>query len=184
MKTLMIFPPIYITKGVPDSESLENRLHQDGFQKISLVERQLAFQGESLQDYIKRFLRQTSENSISLLYTVGCGQRVLGIPFTGHEAKTMLHLLSGRRHQIWVCFSFKSRGEIYSKTVMTRISFKRLAEAEIKSYLDLNEWQGRSGGYNPLGKAASFIKSVNGSPTVLSGLPEFEWTSFIQGRKF
>ena len=127
MKTLMIFPPIYITKGVPDSESLENRLHQDGFQKISLVERQLAFQGESLQDYIKRFLRQTSENSISLLYTVGCGQRVLGIPFTGHEAKTMLHLLSGRRHQIWVCFSFKSRGEIYSKTVMRHLDFPQSA---------------------------------------------------------
>lgn len=184
MNALMIFLPLYITQGIPDSESLKDRLRKDGFQKVFLTERQIALQGERLQDYIKRFLAQTSENSISLLYTVACGQRVLDIPSTCDEARKMLHLLSGRRHQIWVCFSFKSQEKIQSRRVMTRVSFKRLSQAEIEDYLLSNEWKGRSGGYNAFGKAAVFIKSINGSPTAFSGLPEFEWASFIQGSKF
>jgi hypothetical protein len=176
----MTFPLIRIMQGVPEPERLTQRLHRYGFQEVMFFERLPSYPKEHPRDYIKRPLNQVEENQIFLLYTVACGRRILGIPSTAQEAEEMISLLSGRRHQVWVCFGYKHLGKIYSKIIMTRISFKRLTSLEIKDYLALNEWRGRSGGYNAWGEGSRFIKSINGSLSALSGLPEFEWSSFVQ----
>lgn len=191
MSAFDLLPVVHVMEGVPESEKLKNRLNQHGFQNIVFIPRPVVGKKEHPRDYVRRFLTQVltqePENKIVLSYTVACGRRILDIPTTQDEAREMLQLLSGRRHQIWICFGCKSQDKmdkICARTIMTRVNFKRLTTHEIENYILSHEWKGRSGGYHSFDKAAAFIKSVNGSPTALSGLPEYEWSSFVQSATF
>jgi len=52
----------------------------------------------------------------------------------------------------------------------TLVRFKRLTEAEISSYLETNEWDGKAGGYAIQGHAAAFVPAISGSYTNVVGL--------------
>ena len=180
----MTFPPLLVTQGVPDPSHLSRRLKAYGFSHIDFIERMPLFPKERPRAYLQRVMAQCPEDKLFLVYLVVCGQRVLGIPATSSEAETMLHLLSGRRHQVWVSFFFKAQERLWSRTVITRVSVKRLTLVEMKDYIASQAWKDRTGGYSAFDEAAPFIKSINGSASALAGLPEFEWSSFLQNKKF
>jgi len=77
---------------------------------------------------------------------VGAGRRILPKTETREEAEACLRLLSGRNHRVFTGVAVRAPdGREASKVVETRITFKRLSEEEIASYLESGEWRGGQG---------------------------------------
>lgn len=102
---------------------------------------------------------------------VAVGRRALGKPDSADAARRFLELLSGRRHRVLGGISVVAPdGRASDRLSTTIVRFKRLTEAEIASYLDMGEWQGKAGGYAIQGHAAAFIPAISGSYTNVVGL--------------
>ncbi|MFP4518136.1 MAG: Maf family protein, partial [Oceanicaulis sp.] len=79
---------------------------------------------------------------------VGVGRRILPKTETREAAETCLRLISGRNHRVFTGVAARAPdGREASRVVETRVAFKRLDEAEIRAYLDSEEWRGKAGGY-------------------------------------
>jgi len=116
---------------------------------------------------------------------VGLGRRILGKPENAEEARRFLSMLSGRRHRVYGGVTVISpTGKISRRLVVTTVSFKRLEAAEIDSYLDGGEWEGKAGGYAIQGHAGAFIRGINGSYFNVVGLPLYETLSLLRGSGF
>jgi len=99
------------------------------------------------------------------------GRRALGKPASADEARQFLKLLSGRRHRVLGGISVVAPdGHVSDRLSTTLVRFKRLTEAEISSYLETNEWDGKAGGYAIQGHAAAFVPAISGSYTNVVGL--------------
>ncbi len=113
---------------------------------------------------------------------VACGRRVL--PKTDDEAtaRRCLGLLSGRRHTVYggVCV-INGAGRPHHRLVTTAVAFKRLEEADIADYIGTGEWRGKAGAYAIQGRAAAFVRRINGSYSNVVGLPLFETAALLKG---
>ena len=113
---------------------------------------------------------------------VALGRRILGKPENVGEADQFLQSLSGRRHMVISGVALRTQqGNTISKTVQTRVTFKRLTPQERVDYLKSDEWQGKAGGYAIQGRAGAFVKSISGSYTNVVGLPLFEVVNMLRG---
>ena len=63
----------------------------------------------------------------------------------------------------------------------TRVGFKRLAPDEVDTFIASGEWRGKAGGYAVQGRAAAFVRFVNGSYTNVVGLPLYETVQLLRG---
>ncbi len=120
---------------------------------------------------------------VSTVKIITCGRRILTVPETREEARKMLVLLSGRRHQSFMILSVYHQGRVRQREILTRLSFKRLTPQEIETYLDALGWEGHVGGYDILGRGATFIKAMNGSIGGVWGIPAYELASLLEGVK-
>ena len=113
---------------------------------------------------------------------VACGPRILGKAEDEDTARRYLELLSGRRHRVFggICV-IDPAGAAKSKVVKTIVTFKRLEKFEICEYLNDDQWCGKAGGYAIQGRAASFIKRINGSYPNVVGLPLYETVNLLVG---
>ena len=116
---------------------------------------------------------------------VACGRRVLPKAEDAATARACLSLLSGRRHRVYGGIAVISpQGDIALRRVLSQVTFKRLSETELQSYLDSGEWQGKAGGYAIQGKAAALIPWVSGSYSNVVGLPLYETAQLLAGRGY
>jgi len=113
---------------------------------------------------------------------VACGRRILPKAETEAEARRCLALLSGRRHRVHggICL-IRPDGKASARLVTTMVIFKRLAFGEIESYIASGEWHGKAGGYAIQGRAALFVRGLNGSYSNVVGLPLFETGALLAG---
>ena len=113
---------------------------------------------------------------------VACGRRILPKPADEREARACLQQLSGRRHRVYggVYLEVPSK-PARRRLVQTVVTFKRLEEAEIETYIASGEWRGKAGGYAIQGLAAAFVRSINGSYSNVVGLPLFEVSQILKG---
>jgi len=113
---------------------------------------------------------------------VACGRRVLPKAADEATARRCLRLLSGRRHRVHgaVCIC-ASDGRERTRHVETVVAFKRLDGREIEAYIACGEWRGKAGGYAIQGRAAAFVRWVNGSYSNVVGLPLFETNGLLAG---
>lgn len=100
------------------------------------------------------------------------GEKVMGKPKDAGEAKTMLHELSGKTHQVitGVCLTTREKQVCFS--VETDVTFKTLSDSEITYYIDH---------YRPFDKAGAYgiqewighvgVTGMNGSYFNVMGLP-------------
>ena len=103
---------------------------------------------------------------------VVCGGEVLGKPADAADARRMLHLLSGRTHQVvtGVCLMTAQRQRCFA--VETDVTFKALSDEEISYYIER---------YRPFDKAGAYgiqewigyigVTGINGSYFNVMGLP-------------
>jgi septum formation protein len=113
---------------------------------------------------------------------VACGRRALPKAESEAEAKRCLALLSGRRHRVHTGIAvIAPDGRTVRRLVTTAVTFKRLDAIEIIAYLRSGEWAGKAGGYAIQGMAGALIRTINGSPTNVVGLPLAETAAILSG---
>ncbi len=106
---------------------------------------------------------------------VAVGRRILPQAGDAATVSACLRLLSGRRHDVWSAIAvIDAEGRVRHRVAHSKVSFKRLSEAEIAAYVAIGEGVGKAGGYAIQGRAAAFVRSVQGSYSGIVGLPLFE----------
>jgi septum formation protein len=113
---------------------------------------------------------------------VACGRRILPKAETDAEVLACLKLLSGRSHQVITAVALLTPLHVLRRrTVVTRVTFKRLDAAETDSYVESREGLGKAGGYAIQGRAEAFVRHLNGSYSNVVGLPLAETIGLLRG---
>jgi septum formation protein len=113
--------------------------------------------------------------------TIAVGRRILGKPEDEADLRRMLALLSGRRHHCLsaVCL-IALDGTARTRISDTIVTFKRLTDAEIDSYVASGEGMGKAGGYAIQGRAEGYVRYLAGSHSGVVGLPVFETRALLE----
>jgi len=113
---------------------------------------------------------------------VALGHRVLEKPADANEARKFLEILSGRRHRVigGVCV-VAPEGKVSERVIVTQVRFRRLTSADLDSYIESDEWQGKAGGYAIQGRAGAFVPWINGSYSNVVGLALSETVGLLKG---
>ena len=108
-------------------------------------------------------------------------QHVLEKPADHADAERMLRLLSGREHQVTTAVSLIAPdGETETRTSTTLVRFRKLSDAEIRSYVATNEPMDKAGAYAIQGGAAGFADRMDGEYSNVVGLPLQLVTEMLQ----
>jgi septum formation protein len=145
--------------------------------------------GESAEDYVRRITLAKALWGRAVLHkrnlpvlpvlaadtTVALKGRILGKPASPEEAFEFLSALSGRTHDVLTGVALLSAdGFARSALSVSRVTFRRLTEEEIRLYIQTGEPMDKAGAYGIQGKAGSFVESITGSFTGIMGLPMTE----------
>ena len=97
---------------------------------------------------------------------------LMGKPHDAVHAATMLHRLSGRRHQVWSAAGVCVHGHWSFFTEYAVVEIDELAD-EVLVDLVLNEpWKGKAGGYDLAGPMGMHAKIIDGSTSTVLGIPQ------------
>ena len=96
---------------------------------------------------------------------------LLGKPISEADAKNMLKRLSGETHTVYTAVVLYQNGKIHSDTVATDVTFRKLSDAEIVSYVSTGEPLDKAGAYGVQGLAAHFVSRIEGDFYNVVGLP-------------
>ncbi len=97
--------------------------------------------------------------------------RVFGKPHSPKEAADMLRALSGETHQVFTGVTVIRGGAERSEAEMSYVHFRRLSEREISAYVATGEPMDKAGAYGAQGKAALFVRGIDGDFFNVMGLP-------------
>jgi septum formation protein len=103
--------------------------------------------------------------------SVVCDGEILGKPVDVDDARRMLRVLSGRRHQVLTGVAVATRAGVVSDVETTEVTFSRVPEAELSMYCATNEPMDKAGGYGIQGYAARWIPRIDGCYFNVMGLP-------------
>jgi septum formation protein len=112
--------------------------------------------------------------------------KILGKAYSSSDVRDYLKLYSGRRISIYTAIAaakvenFKVE-KIISKTVISKVKFKRLTEEDIEWYISSKEGIDLAGGIKIDGKASCLISWISGSTTAIIGLPTYEASIMLKG---
>jgi septum formation protein len=99
--------------------------------------------------------------------------QILGKPCDENDCVRMLTLLSGRTHQVFTAVALRA-STCQSRVNVSEVTFRELADEEIRRYWRSGEPADKAGGYAVQGRAALFIERIAGSYSGIMGLPLFE----------
>lgn len=108
---------------------------------------------------------------------VECEGEILGKPKDKEDARRMLGMLGGREHRVHtgVCLLKPGTKEDGEKkitfTETTKVFFYPVSKEEIEAYLESGEPYDKAGAYGIQGKAAAFIRGIEGDYNNVVGLP-------------
>ena len=113
---------------------------------------------------------------------VAVGRRILPKAEQDDQVRACLELLSGRRHQVVTAVALATPdGRMLSRTVLTRVGFRRLTAAQIDAYVKTGEGLGKAGGYAIQGRADMFVTALSGGYSNVVGLPLGETMALLAG---
>lgn len=135
--------------------------------------------GELPEDYVQRVAEMKAvavRNAASELVlgadtVVVIDGEVLGKPDGAEDARRMLDLLSGRRHEVITGICLLKDGESVRDWATTRVWFAPLADDEIEGYVASGEPFDKAGAYAIQGLASKFIERIEGCYFNVVGLP-------------
>jgi septum formation protein len=98
---------------------------------------------------------------------------ILGKPEDKNQAFLILQKLSGKIHTVYtgVTLVNKSNGRIVSDYDSTEVTFNRLDDEKIKSYINTGEPMDKAGAYGIQGMGNFLVKGIQGSLDNVIGLP-------------
>ena len=110
-------------------------------------------------------------DTIVYLPDLPSAEATLGQAKNKAEARRMIDLIKGRVHEVYSGVAVSRNEEVFTRSLMTRVRLRDLAEAEVSAYVELGEGIGKAGGYAIQGKAALFVERIEGDYTNVVGLP-------------
>jgi septum formation protein len=136
---------------------------------------------EAPRDYALRMAREKAQ-AVSIRFPeaivigadtiVVCETQILEKPADAGDARRMLQMLSGRTHAVVTAFALAQGGKILEASpVESRVTFRKLAEAEIDDYIATDEPFDKAGAYGIQGIGGGFIARVEGLRDNVMGLP-------------
>ncbi|MCP4387752.1 MAG: septum formation inhibitor Maf [Gammaproteobacteria bacterium] len=183
---------IYLASSSPRRAEL---LDQIGVQfKVNAIEiDETRFAGEPPAEYVCRMATEKAQVVARTLSAQQDGYRVLaadttialdgdiiGKPADQDQCRCILGQLSARQHLVLTAVALATPNDIACRLVQSRVSFKALSPAEIDSYCASEEPMDKAGAYAIQGRAALFIKHLEGSFSAVMGLPLYETAELLQ----
>ncbi len=165
---------------VPDVD--ESTLMRQGDLSVEVLSRELArIKMDALHDQYdlpKRYLALTADTLVSM------GDHVLGKPEGPENARRMLEILSGQRHQVitGVCLELatgSSRVRLLDDEV-TDVEFSLLDSKQINWYVASEEPLDKAGAYGIQGLGSALVSRINGCYYNVMGLPVNKLLRMIQ----
>jgi septum formation protein len=109
---------------------------------------------------------------------------IFGKPQDAADAARMLTLLSGRTHQVLTAIAVCWEQEVVAEISTSTVIFRELAPEEIERYVATIEPFDKAGAYAVQGKAAAFIRRIEGSYSGVMGLPLYETAEALARIRF
>lgn len=148
--------------------------------------------GEAPIDYVKRLAKEkakaTTENmkaeyqSMMVLAadtTVSMGDEIFGKPDNDAHAAKMLKALSSSVHQVHTAVALSNGNKTQVAVSSTQVELSKLTNDMIAQYISYGEHRDKAGSYGIQGRAAAWIKHIEGSYSGVMGLPLFETMQLI-----
>lgn len=115
--------------------------------------------------------RAPGERVLGVDTLVATGLEIWGKPPTAQAARETLGRLAGRTHEVVSGYAVAGDDGVIAGDEVTRVTFRRLAEADIRAYVETGEWEGRAGGYAIQGRGATLVRRIEGDYLNVVGLP-------------
>jgi len=102
---------------------------------------------------------------------VACNREILGKPDSRADAKRMLDMLSGSKHDVISGIALVSKNKTAVASEVTHVIFDKLSNSDIEIYLNSKEPYDKAGAYAIQGLASMWIKGIEGDYFNVVGLP-------------
>jgi len=148
--------------------------------------------GELPSDYVKRLAREKAKTTATNMKreyshlavlaadtTVSLHGEVLGKPDNDADALKMLKKLSGKVHEVHTAVAVCFHGKTSVVLSTTQVEMARLSTDTINTYIASGEHRDKAGSYGIQGKAATWVKHIEGSYSGVMGLPLYETMQLI-----
>ncbi len=147
--------------------------------------------GEPPLDYVSRVAREKAGAGLLQVVAVPgavvlgadtevvLGDEVFGKPVDAADAARMLRRLSGRAHQVVSVVWAVDAGREEHAVCISTVEFAALSDARIAAYVATDEPFGKAGAYAIQGRAAAFIRRLDGSYSGVMGLPLHETAALL-----
>ncbi len=103
--------------------------------------------------------------------TVVAAGEILAKPADAADARRMLRLLSGRRHEVLTGICLRRGADAIRDHASTAVWFAPLADSEIEEYAASGEPMDKAGAYAIQGLASKFVERIEGCYFNVMGLP-------------
>ncbi len=98
---------------------------------------------------------------------------ILGKPLDAQDAIRILHLLQNDSHQVMTGVAVVQGGHVQAAVETTNVFFGLMSIAEAEAYVATGEPMDKAGAYALQGRAAQWIRRIDGDYTNVVGLPMF-----------
>ena len=167
--------PIVLASASPRRRELMNMLMFSSFTVCPAAGPEKMPEHASPEDAVKALASQKAEEVASRCdpdaliiaadTVVVCDGRILGKPRDEEDAFRMLHLLSGRTHEVYTGLCLKDKDSCVTEAERTAVRFRMLSDSETGEPMD------KAGAYGIQGKAALFVEAIEGDYYNVVGLP-------------
>ena len=94
----------------------------------------------------------------------------MGKPRDLAHAATMLHRLSGRKHQVWTATAVRWNATWHTWCESAVVSIPELTPDQLGALLTSGSWKGKAGGYDLAGPMGEHARLVEGDTSTVLGL--------------
>lgn len=116
--------------------------------------------------------------------TVALGSLILGKPVDDKDAKAMLKMLSGTKHEVHTAVALVYAGNIEVVLSSTIVEMMELTDNQLDAYIASGEHLDKAGSYGIQGRAGAWVKHIEGSYTGVMGLPIYETMRLLNKHGF
>ena len=183
---------IYLASSSPRRAELLQQIGIE-FEALHFDIDESPYTAEAAIDYVKRMAKTKAEVGAKTLVQQGKSQAVLaadtiiaiddkiiGKPADRQQCQCILSQLSAKEHQVISSVALLFEDSLAIKLSINRVWFRLISDSEIKSYCATEEPMDKAGAYAIQGRAAIFIKHLEGSYSSVVGLPLFETAELLQ----
>ena len=135
--------------------------------------------GERPEQYVQRLAGEKAlavecgpgETVLGADTTVVIDGQMLAKPEDAADARRMLGLLSGRKHEVMTGIALRRNGEVVRDWAVTEVWFTTMSDSDIEAYVATGEPMDKAGAYAIQGLASKFVEKIEGCYFNVMGLP-------------